>query len=328
MQKKNNLFLTILLCAFVFNALPAKPEEEGKIKNSDNESEQKLAWIPFNWEGDNVSGKFFDKIAITIPVTIDNLPYKFNMQLDLGAVVTVIYGNSIKLYLEKVPELKNKIDPTLKFHIQGKQNNMFKGVDLKLGNISFGKRNIGYFKDYGDNIIEINTDSEKNIGTIAPDIFQDRILLIDYPNKRICVMDNLPKEYSNASFQPFKIKDGRIKIPLNINGKQEDLLFDTGSSLFALTTTEKNADKISNTTIVDSLKIPSWGEYTTVYGKKVNSEISFGNKKLENSIVYFDKVNKYDKFFEKENIWGITGNAYFLNNVVIIDYKNKRFGVK
>lgn len=26
--------------------------------------------------------------------------------------------------------------------------------------------------------------------------------------------------------------------------------------------------------------------------------------------------------------WGMTGNAYFLNNVVILDYKNKRFGVK
>jgi hypothetical protein len=62
---------------------------------------QKPDWIPFNWEGDSVSGKYFDKLAITIPVTLNNLPNKFKMQFDLGATVTVIYGNSIKPYLEK-----------------------------------------------------------------------------------------------------------------------------------------------------------------------------------------------------------------------------------
>ena len=33
-------------------------------------------------------------------------------------------------------------------------------------------------------------------------------------------------------------------------------------------------------------------------------------------------------FIDKENIWGITGNSFFLKNIIIIDYKNKKFGVK
>jgi hypothetical protein len=45
---------------------------------------QKLEWIPFKWVGENLSGKYFDKVAMVIPVTIDDLPYKFNMQFDLG----------------------------------------------------------------------------------------------------------------------------------------------------------------------------------------------------------------------------------------------------
>ena len=62
---------------------------------------QKLNWIPFEWVSDSISGKYFDKLAINIPVSIDGLPHKFNMQFDLGAVTTVIYGNSIAKYLDK-----------------------------------------------------------------------------------------------------------------------------------------------------------------------------------------------------------------------------------
>ncbi len=291
---------------------------------------QKLQWIPFNWVGDSVSGKYFDKLAITIPVTLDNLPHKFNMQLDLGATTTVIYGNSIKPYLDNYRELKNKIDTTLKFRIQSQTNYKFKNITLKLGDVNFGERNIGHFKDFGDDIPKdsINTKIEKHIGTIAPDLFENKILIIDYPNKRICVTTELPKQFSKAQFRDYKIKQGRIKIPITINGKDEDVMFDTGSSLFALITTTEKANEISSKPITDSLKISSWGEYYMVYGQTIKSKIMFGQKQLNKAVVYFDNRQNNSNFYKEEEIWGITGNAYFLNNVVIIDYKNKRFGVK
>lgn len=291
---------------------------------------QKLDWIPFYWEGDSVSGKYFDKLAITIPVTLDNLPNKFRMQFDLGAYETVIYGNAIKPYLDTYSELKNKIDTTLKFRIQSQTNFKFKDVELKLGNVNFGKRNIGHFKNFGDpiSIDSINTNTEKYIGTIGPDLFKDKILIIDYPNKRFSVTTELPKQFSKTQFRQYKIKDGRIKIPITINGKDEDVMFDTGSSLFALITTTEKANEISNKPIADSLKISSWGEYYMVYGQTIKSKVKFGQKQLNKANVYFDIQNRNYNFYKEEEIWGITGNAYFLNNVIIIDYKNKRFGVK
>lgn len=291
---------------------------------------QKLEWIPFNWEGAEISGKYFDKLAITIPVTVDKLPHKFNLQLDLGAITTVFYENSINSYLEKYSDLKNKIDTTLTFRMQSQTHFKLKNVELKLGKVNIGKINIGIFKNFGAEIPKdsINTKSEKHIGTIAPDIFQDKILIIDYPNKRICITKWLPKQFSKANFQPFILKDGRIKIPLNINDQEENLLFDTGTSLFALMTTEERANRISANKIVDSLKTSSWGVSYMVYGHNVNSKIKFGKKQLSPATVFYDKLNKHDKFYDDEKIWGITGNAYFLNNIVIIDYKNQRFGVK
>lgn len=291
---------------------------------------QKQEWIPFSWTGDSVSGKYFDKLAMIIPVTIDNLPYKFKMQLDLGAVTTVLYGNTILPYLNVNSELKNKLDTTLIFWIQGQKNYKFKNVNIKLGSVSLGNKNIGYFQHYGKILSNdsINTNSEKLIGTIASDLFQDKILIIDYPNKRISVTTDLPKQLDKVNFQPCKIKDGRIKIPLKINNEQEYLLFDTGSSLFALMTTEKRAKQISGGKVIDSLRISSWGKHYIVDGREVISEIKFAHRQLHSSKVFYDKLNKYGDLYKKEEIWGITGNSYFLNNIIIIDYKNKRFGIE
>ncbi len=290
---------------------------------------QQLRWLPFNWEGATLSGRHFDKVAIMVPVTIDNLPHKFNMQLDLGAVTTVVYGNTLAPYLEKYPALKAKMDTTKTFRIQSQKNVKLAGVALALGGVPFGQHDVGYFKNYGDSLTAaaLARQDEVHIGTIAPDLFQDKVLIIDYPHQRLCVSDKVPAEFARAAFQPFKLKDGRIKMPLRIGGVSQDLLFDTGASLFALSTTELRARAATIGPVKDSLKISSWGEYYYVYGRRTKVPVSFGTKLLPATLAFYDKKSRYAKFFEEENIWGITGNAYFLNNTVIIDYKNRVFGV-
>ena len=291
---------------------------------------QKLNWIPFEWVSDSISGKYYDKLAINIPISIDGLPHKFKMQFDLGAVTTVIYGNSIAKYLDKYSGFNNKIDSTKSFIINDQKNPMFKNVGLSLGNVSFGERNIGYFKDYGEPIPtdSIYTSTEKHIGTIAPDLFKDKYLIIDYPNKRICVTKNLPRKLAKVDFQACSITSGRVTIPLTINGKVENLMFDSGSSMFSLITSEENAYQISVNNVVDSLSANSWGDNITVYGKKITSEVKFSKTILQPSNVYYSKNEMIAEFFKQQNIWGITGNAYFLNKIVIIDYKNSRFGIR
>ena len=69
---------------------------------------QKMQWIPFNWEGDSLGGKYFDKVAMTIPVSLDDMPYKMMMQFDLGAMVTVVYGNPLFLNNTVIIDYKRK----------------------------------------------------------------------------------------------------------------------------------------------------------------------------------------------------------------------------
>ena len=86
---------------------------------------------------------------------------------------------------------------------------------------------------------------------------------------------------------------------------------------------------ISNSQIADSLSGPLWwGQEITFYGLEINKPIAFGGKVLKSAKVYYDKEGLWDGIYNSYNIWGITGNAYFFDNTVIIDYKNKLFRVK
>jgi hypothetical protein len=289
-----------------------------------------MKWIPFNWETLAFSGEIIEKAAITIPVTIDELPQKFTMQFDLGAPTTCFYEKPLKRFLVEYPFLNNKLDTTKKFLLNGKENPFFKNVNLHLDEVIFDGIDVGLLADFEtENPPDcISSETETTIGTIGSDLFQNKILIIDFKLNRLAITDALPDEYQNASFENFKINKGRIKIPFRINGKTEDLMFDTGSSAFSLITTKQNALEIGGNEIVYSLIVPSWGQFIPVYGLETAAPVAFGDKKLGNTVVYYSEYTSWNDFYKSENIWGVTGNALFFNDIIIIDYKNNRFGVR
>ncbi len=286
-----------------------------------------LEWIPFNWESDTISGKYIEKAYIHIPVRIDDLPHDFTMQFDLGTFGTQFYGNAIKPYLDEYPSLADKLGSA-----QDVENILFRNVNLQLGTVGFNGIDIWHRGNFGEEILKdsIYSTTSKHIGTIAPDIFQDKILVIDYKSCRLAVSDSLPAEYKDLPAEEFESEDGIIKLPFHINGKEYKLMFDTGASPFPLATSKEKALEISNAVITDSLSGPLWwGKDITFYGSEVNKPVEFGGQVLKKGMVYYDKEGLWEKeVFIPLNVWGLTGNAYFFDNIVIIDYRNRLFRVK
>lgn len=288
---------------------------------------QSIEWIPFSWVGDTISGKYIEKAYLHIPVKIDDLPHDFTMQFDLGTYGTQFYGNALTPYLDKYPSLANKLGAA-----QGVEDIIFRNVNLQMGTVAFNGVDVWYRKNFGEEIPgdSIHSKTPKHIGTIAPDIFRDKILVIDYKSCRLAVSDSLPAEYKDLQAEVFEIDEGIIKLLFRINGEECQLMFDTGASPFLLATSEERALEISNSIITDSLSGPLWwGNEITFYGLEVNKPVEFGGQVLKNGRVYYDKEGLWeDEVFKPLNVWGLTGNAYFLDNVVIIDYKNKLFRIK
>ena len=105
-------------------------------------------------------------------------------------------------------------------------------------------------------------------------------------------------------------------------------MFDTGSSIFPLGTTKANAVNIGEMQISDTLQVNSWGDKITFYGRRIEKDVRFGNRILNEALVYADENKVFKEFYDSEQIWGIVGNAFFWNHTVIIDYKNKLFVIK
>ena len=302
-------------------------------KNKNTQNQQELNWINFNWEGDSIGVKYFDKTYITIPFSIEGIPHKFKSQFDLGATSTMVYGNSIRPYIYKYSNVSKKLDTLNKTNwLQSKKVGAFKNIDFKLDTVLFKNQELVHFDGHGEELTKdsIYTKTIKHIGTIGPNLFQNKYLIIDFPNHRLAMLDSLSKPYRDkTTFVDIKLDKGRIKVPININGNTKYFMFDTGSSMFPLIVAKEDIMLISEESIAnDTLNISSWGVFYDVHGYKINSNISIGNLKIETEkLNVYDSKKEFKQFFEEEKIMGIMGNSFFLNKKVIIDYKNKRFGI-
>jgi len=291
---------------------------------------QKSEWINFDWHGETIFGKHFDKVAMSIPINIDDLPYNFCGQFDMAATQTLIYGNSFKNFI--TPEIYSKLDSLGDpYYLRGNKGDFLRNINLKLDHKVYPKTKIAYIYNYGDEIPidSIKTKSQKLIGTIAPDLFQDKYLVIDFPNQKLRTYDKLPRKFKNANFVDVLIRKGRIKIPFKINNKTEYVMFDTGNCLGDLLL-DKNSINITSASTdepTEFLTGKSWGQDYTIYQKKVLYPIFFDNKKMAIENAQFTHYDEDVQFNKEENIIGLIGPLFFIDKTVIIDYKNKRFGI-
>ena len=316
-----------MVCLHYYALMRCSPEE-----NASQEGGEDISWIPFEWVGDTIGGRFFDKVAISLPFSIQGIPHRFSSQFDLGATSMMVYGNAFAPYLEAFPEVAATLDTVNRNSwIQGQPVGALKGVTFSLGTVAFSDQELLYFEGFGDTftVDSISSASVKHIGTVGSDLFQDKVLLIDFPNQHIASVDSLPTAYQNdATLVDMKLDQGRIKLPLSVDGTTHDFMFDTGSSLFPLIVTSEDWNLLGDlSAAIDTIEISSWGEYYDVFGAPIDVPVALGEYRLPEGNVYANPREDFQQFFSKENIMGITGNAYFLNAVIIVDYRNKRFGV-
>lgn len=281
-----------------------------------------LRWIPFLWEGDSISGKYIDKAYIYIPVQIENIPLKFTMQFDLGTPQSVFYEKTMHSIMQKDSSLSHKWND---------KTYSFQHISLTLGKETFCDIELKYMKNTGTYIPEKDLYKRQpiHIGTIGSDIFQNKVLIIDYKNQRIAITNSIPNEYKETQAIRFTIENGIIKLPFLINNQECQLMFDTGSSPFELVTNQNRALKIADPTIIDSLSGPLWwGKNITFYGLNVTKPVIVAGKTRPTSKVFYDKDGLWNSIFDAYQIWGITGNAYFYDTLIIIDYINNLFYAK
>ncbi|MDH6253259.1 hypothetical protein M2347_002986 [Chryseobacterium sp. H1D6B] len=299
------------------------------VSNKNDDHTNSYSWFPFSWYAANLSGKNFDKVAMLVPVKVNDLKASFTLQFDLGSDATIIYGNTINSYY-KQNEMKNFIVESSKSTDDGgKTVYATKGLVYHFGKLS--KDNLMYKDDYGDKIPQdsLFTKNPKHIGSLGADVFNDKILIIDYPNKRMCVLDSLDDYWKKrTTFVEARSKNGRLHIPLTINNQIHWFLFDTGASLFPINTNKELwSSIIDKTAKTDTIIANSWGDKVKFFGRPIKEKVYLGKRKLEDNYAWYNENERLQEFNKDEEVDGLTGNAFFFNNIVVLDFKNKKFGV-
>jgi hypothetical protein len=246
----------------------------------------------------------------------------------MGSTYTMLYENSLQPYLDKYPQLSNKLErkrPKLMFWDDSKD---FGDLQLALGSVPFTGSHVYIKRSYGRilNYDSITNNSQKVIGTIGADLLQNHVVIIDYPNQRICILDTLPVAY-NTTFSPFHLsRHGKVLLQMKYNAQVYDVIFDTGSSIFSLLTSEERLYQFSGENNNDTIPIVSWGEVHQLIGRHMPGHILLNNIVFSNVEVYGDyRLN--DELLKEEKADAVTGNALFWNKTVVIDFKRKLFGV-
>lgn len=285
-----------------------------------------ISWAPFVWSNDTISEKYFEKSAMHIPCKIEGLPFTFTFQFDLGANVSGLYENNVSSFYKKYPDLENRFD-RLRSPLQFWTNKRaFKDLHISFANYKLSNKWSYFYNDYGEKFY-IDSSTPKDtfpIGTIGADLFENKTLIIDYPNQRFAICDTIPNLY-NMVFSNIELDEvGRVLLPMSIKGKNYKILFDNGSSLFPLIVTDDKINSFSTLSNTDTLKVNSWGVYHNIIGRFMTDSFQLAGLSFVNTKVYADfrseqRTNQHD---------GTTGNFLFWDKTIIIDFRNKKFGVK
>lgn len=267
--------------------------------------------IDFKWEKDSINGKLIDKIAMSVPFTIENQTYRF--QFDLGANTTLIYDKCF----ENTELIKSKeIRPN--DYAAGHTMFVVKNQNLKIDNFEIKNYNLQGL---------LNFEQGEVCGVVGSDIFKDKYVTINFSKKEIEVSDKLTRKFlKQIQFVDAKYINNKLHVPIKIDDKTYYFLYDSGASIFAMITYKENMKQlIENKEIVENFNLKNFNNPLILRAVDVNKNIQIGNNNFVVKQLWFTDEDYFG--FKQQDIDGIIGNDFFYDKIIVLDFKDKKFGI-
>ena len=310
-----NFFVYSILISLVFAC-----KNDAKIV--ENKYEVASDTINFQWQKLKQGGITINHGAILIPVKLEGIDKTFKMQLDLGINHNVIYGDTLTAITSAYPELQNNIQHR-------------DGYDVFYNRIHFSNHqsakedSLLVCENYGksENLKDFDI-----IGTLGANEIKNKILLIDFKSQQLVITNKLEDwEEDTFSFTPLSFKNNQLYLDLIAAGNKHSFAYSTQASMFPLATIDaelfKNITEENNTEIK---KLKSWGEEISFSGNDISTKIRIAdvNLPINYKKAFFTDAEKVSEALKTENIKGVIGSDLFIDNTIVIDLVNNRFGIK
>jgi hypothetical protein len=277
--------------------------------------------LNFVWLGDSINKHWEPNAALLIPIQFPKCSKIFYMQFDLGASNSMFYSAKLTAIKTKYPMSLPSIDTSLNVS----------NIDFNLDQVKISASKIKV-KKYGDNLINwSDKESMDIVGTIGMDFIEGKTLCIDYPKKKMMIGDIMPKYLSEkVMMTDFKLMYNSILFPVVVKGKKTILYFDSGSSAYELLCSKETCLQLANHIIAPEVHTAnSWGNTLIANTYVTNDSIEIANEKLPIAhATYIEGAsNSQIEQMMKLGIGGMTGNKLFIHSTLVIDTKNKKFGI-
>ncbi|WP_345954821.1 hypothetical protein [Mucilaginibacter sp. PAMB04168] len=275
----------------------------------------------FIWESNTLNNQLETHAALLIPVKLPNCLKQFYMQFDTGVPQSILYAEKISAIRAKYPASVAKEDSTQKLINQ----------QITIAGKNMLAKEIGLKKYSGKTIDWKNKNSINVIGTIGTDFIENRTIVFDYPGKKIWLTSEIPNQLkSKLTLSKFMLVSNSILLPVEIQKKRVMLYFDTGSSAYELLTNKATALALATADAKPvQQQVKSWNSTLTANIYTTGDSITIASQKLPiKRVTYMDGVsNSQIDQMMKMGMGGMTGNKLFINHILVIDARNKQFGI-
>lgn len=273
-------------------------------------------WLPFRWLAFESSGKRIERAAILVPVKLDGLPGGHQFQLDLGADQSLLHGAAVR-----------EVDARFSLPVYGMT------VSGEIAGVAVKNEPVGVLS--GFRAMAGPAQPMPVIGTLGLGFFAHRVLVLDYPGRRLMVLGKdevLPANLeAQATFVAAVARNGKLYVPINIGGIIENgFFFDTGTALPLVTSPEewrrltgRRGDELSN----ERLSGPSWDIILSMVGAPMRQAVAIGPARRQRPVIWFTPDERVSF-----SVWpatkGLIGNELFKDGfVVVVDLPRGRFGI-
>jgi hypothetical protein len=275
--------------------------------------------IPFIWKADSMGNTINPHAALLLPVTLPGCPRQFYMQFDLGAPSSLFYKNKLAAIAAQYPNAVRVAD----------SSTQLTNFRFRVGRTELLAAEI-ILRPLGTTGISGRPKAIDIIGTIGADFIENKVVIINYPLRKILVTDTILNRLGNVILSDMIVARRSILLPSIIKGKKTMLYFDTGSSAFELLTDKNTCLSLAAPNATPTIyKVTSWDRMLTANTYSTGDSIAIAAASIPlHNVTYIDGASdaQINRMMQM-GIGGMTGNKLFINHTLVLDTKNKKFGI-
>lgn len=277
---------------------------------------QQVNWHTFQWHPEE-NGYMVNTShhVMVVDLRIEALPETYSFMLNMNSPHSFLYEHTYEAITYRSPLLRNKVQTI------PRPGNVFErlitGLSVGLNGQFVGEDNMRIIPDNGS--------GQRIRGLLGFGVFyqNEKVLLIDQPGSRLAWIDELPEQWEEkASLVPMIVEMGQIMIPVSVNGRTENMLFDGTTRPAMIAYHNRTFNQVSSSQKARDKLIRNNGSIDEpLEGYVPKEELFFEGNPLTAHDVYLLRQRTPSR------IRASISQVFFEDYILIFDYKNQRFGI-